>query len=107
MPSAIPYRSDTVLSAATLSPALIWTTLLLALFVTVLLWLKKKGVIARWQGGAQLSVAADAIVKRAEYRVSSSTVVHLLEIEGEKLVIAESKGQISIQRLGPTTGAAT
>ncbi|MCC8443926.1 hypothetical protein LN458_19145 [Xanthomonas arboricola] len=107
MPSAIPYRSDTVLSAATLSATLIWTAVLLAVFVAVLLWLKKKGLIARWLGAAQLSVTAGAIVKRAEYRLSRSTVVHLLEIDGEKVVVAESKGQVSIQRLGSETGAST
>ncbi|WP_434990844.1 hypothetical protein [Xanthomonas melonis] len=107
MPSAIPYRSDTVLSAASLSPVLIWTTVLLAVLIAVLVWLKKKGVIARWQGGAQGAVVAGAIAKRSEYRISRHTVVHLLEIEGERIVVAESRGQISLQRLGPTAGAST
>ncbi|MBB3804625.1 hypothetical protein FHT03_000373 [Xanthomonas arboricola] len=107
MPSAIPYRSDTVLSVATLSPALIWTSVVLAFFISVLLFLKKKGLIARWQAGVSVPMTTGAIIKRAEYRVSRSTIVHLLEIDGENVIIAESKGQASVQRLGREIGART
>ncbi|WP_115552606.1 hypothetical protein [Xanthomonas arboricola] len=103
MPTAIPYRGDTVLSAATLSPALIWTTVLLTVFVAALLLLKKKGMLARWQGGARISTTVGSIVKRAEYRVSRSTVVYLLEIEGESVLVTESRHQVGIQRLGAAT----
>ncbi|QBG97550.1 hypothetical protein [Xanthomonas oryzae] len=105
MSSAIPYRSDTVLSAATLSPALVWTSIVLAAFVIVLLLLNKKGMITRWRGGSQMPMATRTIIRRAEYRVSRSTVVYLLEIEGENFVIAESKGQVSVQRLERAAGA--
>ncbi|QJD69759.1 hypothetical protein HG421_20105 [Xanthomonas campestris pv. badrii] len=104
MPSSIPYRSDAVLSATTLNPVLAWTCVVLVAFVVILLLLKKKGLIARWQGGVPLPIATGVIIKRAEYRLSRSTVVYLLEVEGENVVIAESKGQLSVQRLGQTTG---
>ncbi|WDM69619.1 hypothetical protein [Xanthomonas cucurbitae] len=106
MATAIPYRSDAVFNAATLGPALLWTGVLLAAFIGLIVFMQKKGLIARWQRRLRSrNVLGSAIVSRGEYRISRATVIHVVEIDGRQMVITESRGaQVSIERLAPSTG---
>ncbi|MCW0436676.1 flagellar biosynthetic protein FliO [Xanthomonas sacchari] len=92
--AAIPYRRTGVVAMSDVGQVILCTLLLLAIAVVVLIVFKRKGWLARWLGESAALHQAPAIKRIAQTRLSRSTVVHLIEVTGRRMVVVESKSHI-------------
>lgn len=96
--AAIPYRRTGVVEMSDVGQVILCTLLLLAIAVVALVVFKRKGWLARWLGESAASDQTPVIKRIAQTRLSRSTVVHLIEVTGRRLVVVESKSHIHMLR---------
>lgn len=102
--AAIPFRPPGS-SGVSLVTAIGWAVVLLCALAAALYLLHRRGWLARWQAGGTGGTTASAvrqpvrIIRQATHRLGRGAFVHLIEVDGERLVVAESRSGVSIQPL--------
>lgn len=102
--ATIPFRSPSS-GGANLATAIGWALVLLCALGLTLYVLHRRGWLVRWQARSAHGGPVPArrrpvrIIRHATHRLGRGAVLHLMEVDGERLVVAESRSGVSIQPL--------
>lgn len=89
------FRTAPAVSASDAGTLIGLSMAVILVFVLVTVALKRVGLLQRW-----LAPALDARLRVvAAQRIGMGTTLHLVEVDGEQLLVVESARQVAVERL--------
>lgn len=97
MPSPIPFRHTSIVSASELSGILIATVLVLSVFAVSAWFARRKGWLDRWSTDAGKSrVSGRSLVVLEVLRISRRTTVYRIASGKQEFLVAESSSPVAL-----------
>lgn len=97
MPSAIPFRHTSIVSASEVSGILVATVLVLCVLAVSAWFARRKGWLDRWSvGSGKASVAGKSLVVLEVLRISRKTTIYRVANGQREFLIAESSAPVAL-----------